>query len=155
MNKNINEIDKLIQEDVQNRTFSLEAIEAIKTMRDEVDTKDETIKSLNTTVKHLNSQLDKKDKEIYMNNSSIKGLTDKVAGFDKREKEHAKLDKDLAVAEATKTLAVDMAMGLVRNTTYKKTMFGNGPTDAPTTDQYGNQQHGCSSVNEETTVTEE
>jgi len=151
----IKEIEGLIEEDVKNRTFSLEAVDAIKSMRDECERQDNIIDNMKDAEKTARKSLKTLEKQYEAQTETVSELNAKIKKFNKREAEQIKIDTDLAVANARATIAVDMAMGLVRNTTYKKTMFGNAPDGAPVKDQYNNLQYGNSSIAEETTVTEE
>lgn len=134
----INEIDALIQKDVQNRTFSLEAVEAIGAMRKSINNLERENKTLTSKCSTWSDLSDKQDDKIEGLQASVKQAKDEIEGFAKRQAIHATQDTELAVARALKQLAVDMAMGLVKNNSFRETTF-TSTSGAVMTDENGYQ----------------
>jgi len=123
---------KMIDELVEKKTFSLDAIEAVKKMRDEAKQLADQVVKLEADGQLKEAKLQSYSAEIIKLRSNESDVTQREGAVAKRELTVVELDKKTAVAEAV-TVAVKECFGLVfRNLELRSTMFGQapGPTSA-------------------------
>jgi len=158
------ELDRLLGEEVENRTFSAEAIEGIKQMRDALKEAEADNVRLRAEAKETT---EKTDAEIAELKAELKTTKAQVAKVDEREHELDKFEGTLEkrqneLFEAEKKAAFESGQGqgafklmegFTRNTSFRSSAYGS--KDHPYQDNHGNHMTGRSHHDETHTATAE
>ena len=145
----MDELTKLIDQMVQEKTFSMEGVAAINELREQAELMQKTIKQLQESFKKENECANRLRNDNDALKGELKNWRAREEKLTNRESKITELEKDRAVANA-KADTFRECVGLVfRNTTVRENMVGTRPV-AESSGFVG--QHG---VNEDTTKTEE
>ena len=142
-------LQKALDEAITKGTFSLDALEAIKALKeDSINVKEqlkrsEEVKQDNTIkINQLNGEVSKQVTELLE-------MSKRLEGIEKREKEATKLECEVEKHKAVSDAYWNITSLVFKNTTIKKEMFGTTPVAVD------GGQSGCGFVqNEETKTTE-
>lgn len=130
--------------------------EVLRTKLEQADKDAKRVTILENELKQEKSQVEFLQKEI----RTYKAFDERNASLDNREKEVESKERELKIntleyqlnAEKDKTkFSQDVALGFVRNSEYRRTLFDN--VSEPYRDQYGNTQYQSKSQNSEETKT--
>lgn len=146
-------INKAIKESLPSQVGEIlkTELERIPKLENQLKELNDLVIDKNNTIKRLESKL-----------KELEYLEGRERVIDSKEKALEKAERDLKIkeleyklnSETEKTnFAKDVALGLVRNTNYRKIVFDN--INAPHTDQHGNQVYRNTTKNYDEAKTEE
>ena len=114
------DLNKVLDKVIEERTFSLEAVEAIKRLREELDVTKVKLTELNLDYESLKSDFNSLEQFKEQSDSEIKGWSNRFKELKEREKRITDLEKSEAVASVSYDVASRFLDALLKNTVFRE-----------------------------------
>lgn len=138
---------------VADKTFSVEAVDAIKALRDDLKVKEELLKKAERNEKYLTKQIDELGVRVTTFESEAEDFTEERKRLAKRKEDFGNAETRALVAEAKLAGVMDVANLVFRNVEIRESIYGTVPVLRESSPGYTNVENHATS--EEKTIKKE